>query len=70
MRVEIQSAPTFRASLPQSLFQLAAGTTWDVSPDGQRFLVEQIPAAEEGGRRLEAVVNWFDELHLRAPAKR
>ncbi len=70
MRVEIQSAPTFRASLPQSLFQLAAGTTWDVSPDGQRFLVEQIPAAEEGGRRLEAVVNWFDELRLRAPAKR
>jgi len=68
--VEIQTAPTFRAGLPQSLFKLAAGTTWDVAPDAQRFLVEQIPGIADGGRRLEAVVNWFDELRLRAPAKR
>jgi len=68
--VEIQTAPIFRAGLPQSLFKLAAGTTWDVAPDAKRFLVEQIPGVEDGGRRLEAVVNWFDELRLRAPAKR
>jgi hypothetical protein len=69
MRVEIQTAPAFRVGLPQSLFKFAAGTTWDVAPDAKRFLVEQVPGAEEGGRRLEAVVNWFDELRLRAPAK-
>jgi eukaryotic-like serine/threonine-protein kinase len=69
MSVEIQTAPTFRAGLPQSLFHLAAGTTWDVAPDAKRFLVELVPGAEEGGRRLEAVDNWFDELRLRAPAK-
>ena len=55
--VEIQTAPTFRAGLPQPLFKLAAGTTWDVAPDAKRFLVEQIPGIEDGGRRLEAVVN-------------
>jgi hypothetical protein len=70
MRVEIQTAPTFRAGLPETLFGLPIGTTWDVAPDGQHFLIEQIPGAEDGGRRLEAVVNWFDELRLRAPAKR
>jgi eukaryotic-like serine/threonine-protein kinase len=67
MSVEVQSGTTFRAGLPQSLFKLAAGTTWDPAPDGKRFLVETAQTATAGGQHLEAVVNWFDELARRVP---
>jgi serine/threonine-protein kinase len=69
MRVEIQTAPALHAGIPESLFRRSHGTTWDVAPDAKRFLIEEVPDAEEGGRRLEAVVNWFDELRRRAPSK-
>ena len=69
MRVEIQTAPALHAGVPEALFKHARGTTWDAAPDGNHFLVELVPDAEEGGRRLEAVVNWFDELRRRAPVK-
>ena len=49
--------------------QLLAGTTWDVAPDGKRFLVETPVSTTEGGSRMEAVVNWFEELNHRVPTK-
>jgi hypothetical protein len=47
------------------LFKMASGTTWDVAPDGKRFLVEFFPSGSN--LRLETVVNWFDELRRRVP---
>jgi len=70
MAVEVQPGPAFRAGIPQPLFKLAAGTTWDVAADGKRFLVETPLASTAGGQRMEAVVNWFDELTRRIPAKK
>ncbi|HEY1339466.1 MAG TPA: protein kinase [Bryobacteraceae bacterium] len=68
--VEIQTAPAFRAGIPQPLFKLTNGSTWDPAPDGKRFMVEIVPGADTSGRSMEGVVNWFDELRKRAPAKK
>ena len=64
--VDVQTVPAFRVSLPQSLFTMSTGTTWDVAPDGKQFLVEQLPSG--GTFRMAVVVNWFDELREKAPA--
>jgi serine/threonine-protein kinase len=64
--VDVQITPAFRAGLPQELFKLQVGTTWDVAPDGKRFLVEFIPKSVD--LHMETVVNWFDELRRRVPA--
>jgi serine/threonine-protein kinase len=56
------------------------GVPWDISPDGRRFLMmkepeikpDSSPAAETaaaGPRKINIVVNWFEELQQRAPAK-
>jgi hypothetical protein len=37
------------------------GRTYDVSPDGQRFLLIKHPP-ELSSRRIELVLNWFPEL--------
>ena len=58
----------FRAGLPQSLFTAPAGTTWDVAAHGKRFLVET-SSLNSGGRRMEAVVNWFGHPTRRVPVK-
>jgi hypothetical protein len=41
---------------------------YDVSPDGQRFLM--VKASEQGAKpeRINVVVNWFEELRRRVPS--
>jgi len=65
LAVDTQTTPVFRAGLPQELFKMFSGTTWDVAPDGKHFLVELF--ASGSTLRLETVVNWFDELRRRVP---
>ena len=78
MAVEVQTAPRVSAPVTprSSLFPLpaAAASTqsglskgWDVSPDGKRFLVINAPEGPETGARVQAVVNWFEELRRLAP---
>jgi serine/threonine-protein kinase len=67
--VDVQAGAVFHAGLPQALFKAPAGTTWDAATDGKRFLVET-PASNTGGRHMEVVVNWFDELNRRVPVKK
>ena len=43
-----------------------SGTSYDVLPDGQRFLMVR-RAAEEGTREIVLVQNWFVELRRLAP---
>jgi serine/threonine-protein kinase len=40
--------------------------TWDVSPDGSRFLLAQAPR----GLTVHVVTNWFEELKAKAPPAR
>jgi serine/threonine-protein kinase len=75
MAVEVQTASDFRAAQPRPLFTLHSpgpGSQglyrgWDVSRDGNRFLVVSAPDASETGASMQAVVNWFEELRRMAP---
>lgn len=66
LAVDVQGGNSFRASLPHDVVKTLSGTTWDVAPDGNRFLVELFPSGNS--LRMETVVNWFDELRRRMPA--
>ena len=70
------SGGTFVHGTPARVFDtvyaepLGNGRSYDVSPDGQRFLMLK----ENGGgrtaqRRLAVVLNWFEELQARVPTK-
>jgi serine/threonine protein kinase/Tol biopolymer transport system component len=70
--VDIAKHPTFSAGKPRLLFESAeydrVSTTadYDVSPDGQRFLMIQ-ELGRQSAAPYDVVVNWFDELKRRAP---
>jgi Tol biopolymer transport system component len=74
MAVDIATHSGFAAGKPRVLFEgryePPAGTTpnYDVSPDGQRFLMikrsEQEAAAPT---QINVVLNWFEELKRRVP---
>ena len=74
--VDVQTGAGFAASKPRRLLQLTEAMitgypnrTWDVSPDGQRFLMVKLedirltPVTE-----LVLVVNWVEDLKRLAPA--
>jgi Tol biopolymer transport system component/tRNA A-37 threonylcarbamoyl transferase component Bud32 len=74
MAVEIATQPGFAAGTPRTLFEGRYETAmvpidnYDVSPDGQRFLmlkpVEQEQAAPT---QINVVLNWFEELKQKVP---
>jgi Tol biopolymer transport system component/predicted Ser/Thr protein kinase len=68
MAVDIQTSPAFRAGQPRALFELRTGN-WDVAPDGKRFLVVKEPRTVAGEAKMEAVVNWFEELRQKTGKK-
>ncbi|MFQ5703660.1 MAG: hypothetical protein ACE5HT_06530 [Gemmatimonadales bacterium] len=64
---------TGEANTPHRLFtgryvgwSSETGNTWsyDVTPDGSRFLLIKTPA-ESAPRRINIVVNWFEELRVK-----
>ncbi len=57
---------SLQASEPALMFALSFGTTWDVAPGNQRFLVELIDATPPN---YVVVTNWFDELRRLAKPK-
>ena len=72
MAVDITTQPTFQAGTPRVVleegFRLVAGAqgaNYDVSPDGQRFLMVQ--GGEANLTELNVVLNWFEELKQRVP---
>ena len=81
MRVAIDTEPEFRAGNPESI--IAPGSylvhprdrSFDISPDGQRFLMIKQGAASDaedpyaGLTRLIVVQNWFEELKKRVPTR-
>jgi hypothetical protein len=40
--------------------------SYDVSPDGERFLMTKLPA-DRPRPRIAVVLNWFDELRAKVP---
>jgi Tol biopolymer transport system component len=74
MKVDITTQPAFRAARPELLFEGQYWTTgltpihYDVSPDGQRFLMIKPGAQEASATQINVVLNWFEELKRRVPA--
>jgi eukaryotic-like serine/threonine-protein kinase len=74
MAVAVTTAPTFSAGRPQMLFRgeylaspfPATGVTYDVTRDGQRFLMVK-DAPQAANMQIHVVVNWFEELKRLVP---
>jgi serine/threonine-protein kinase len=71
MVVSISTELEFSAGTPQLLFEgpynNVPGLSYDVAPDGQRFLVLQPQYDDSNVRELHVVTNWFEELKQLAP---
>ena len=70
MVADVQVEGEFVASEPRVLFEASYNAfdivNYDVSPDGQQFvMIETDPQGD--GRRLEIVLNWFEELKRLVP---
>ena len=72
MAVSYSTNPKISFELPKALFEgdyvrVPGGRSYDVSPDGQRFLL--LKSSEEPSRQtqLNVVTNWFEELKRKAP---
>ena len=70
MSVEIESLIPFKVGKPTRLIAVGhmpmardnfRGTVYDVTPDGQRFLVS-LPYGEPASSRITVVLNWPDAL--------
>ena len=76
MAVEVTTQPTFSAGKPKVLFEgqyLAVtpgltGTAFDVSSDGQRFLMVKETERAAPNAQINVVLNWSEELKRRVPA--
>jgi serine/threonine-protein kinase len=74
MAVDVTTQPGFAAGTPRKLFEgpyLPSPLTnpnYDVSPDGQRFLMlKPSESAEAAPTQINVVLNWFEELKRRVP---
>ena len=70
MAVEVSTSPSFTAGATTRLFQLpnlrSRELRYDVSADGQRFvLVETIESDEAKAPSIHVVENWFAEFRDR-----
>ena len=84
MAVSVKTDRAFSAEAPKILFHrtyvnsnfIPASltlTSWDISPDGKRFLMMKeaasSAAAVEGPRHINIVLNWFEEVKQRVSAR-
>ncbi len=77
MRVGVEAGPSWAATTPsmvvkEGYFTIPGGNpgrTYDVSPDGQQFLMIKLNAPDltRGGNGVVIVQNWFEELKARVP---
>jgi len=73
MAVDITTQPSFAAGKPRMLFEgqyvptPATLPNYDVSPDGQRFLMLKPSDSAEAPTQINVVLNWFEELKQKVP---
>jgi Tol biopolymer transport system component len=77
MAVDIATQPSFSAGKPRVLFEgryeptPATFPNYDVSRDGQRFLMLKPSEQEAAGQReINVVLNWSEELKQRVPVEK
>jgi len=71
MVVAVETQPTFKAEAPRILFEgfhtpayMGLGTNYDISPDGQSFVMVQASGFEN---EIHVVFNWLEELKRLVP---
>jgi serine/threonine-protein kinase len=72
-----EPGPSWRSSTPARILQgqyfyadPGNGRTFDIAPDGRRFLmIKQVGGNEAAPQRLVVVQNWFEELKRLVPVK-
>jgi eukaryotic-like serine/threonine-protein kinase len=76
MAVDITTQPGFAAGRPKALFEgpylptAASFPSYDVSPDGQRFLMlKPVESQASAPTQINVVLNWFEELKAKVPVK-
>jgi serine/threonine-protein kinase len=82
MAVPVETRPIFKPGKPKALFRgtyfsvivgQAVLSQWDISPDGKRFLMMKEATSTgkpaESPRKINIVLNWFEELKQRVPVK-
>jgi eukaryotic-like serine/threonine-protein kinase len=74
MAVDVTRQPSFSAGKPKMLFEgpyLPTPVTfpnYDVSPDGQRFLMlKSVDQSQAAPTQINVVLNWFEELKQKVP---
>jgi eukaryotic-like serine/threonine-protein kinase len=74
MAVDIATQPGFAAGRPRMLFEGRYGDSpnplianYDVSPDGQRFLMTKESEQSSSATQINVVLNWFEELKQKVP---
>jgi len=73
MSVDILTQPSFSVGKPRMLFEgpyLSITSTlasYDVSPDGQRFLMLKATEQQQSITQINVVQNWFEELKQKVP---
>jgi Tol biopolymer transport system component len=74
MAVSIQLEPEFKAVKPRLLFQgryvddqLREDRNYDVTPDGQRFVMVQAGEPNSPSTEIHVVLNWSEELKRLVP---
>jgi len=73
MVVQVNTQPGFSAARPRLLFvESFAGNpsrvNYDVSPDGQHFVMLKPGEQEQAVSQIMVIQNWFEELKRRVPA--
>jgi hypothetical protein len=51
----------------QYLLRWGAARSWDIAPDGKRFLMLKDPRTTRNADTIVVVQNWFEELRRTAP---
>jgi eukaryotic-like serine/threonine-protein kinase len=75
MAVGITTSPAFAVGKPRPLFEKpfeSSFTFWpdyDVTPDGQRFVMVKRIDQDEAPAQINVMLNWLDELKRRVPTK-
>jgi eukaryotic-like serine/threonine-protein kinase len=76
MAVDVTTQSTFSAGKPKMLFEGPYVPTprsfpdYDVSPDGQRFLMLKADEQAQAPTQINVVLNWFEELKQKVPTEK
>jgi len=63
MAVEVKTnGAAFEPGVPQRLFEGPADNGWDVTPDGQRFLLGALQVRQNGQAPITVVLDWQAQL--------